>query len=261
MLPRTTRSQLAKHSPRSLALTANAALALAGLAGCGSTADGNAPAPTARPSTAGIVLDVSESVRASVMTGVYAPAATAFAQRAIADGTKRLCVAYGGAEIIASPKNCLPIQPTKSGPEGKQQTATILRALNGAIASIGARRSQLAGGSSVFELITAMAPLVTPGQRILVASDMVQNSRQVGDFAAGRLRFDEPGRAALLDELDRLHLIPNLHGVTLVIPYPIDHGDTPTHLDERRKSEIHEVWDAWTAKTGATLAWGAAPDA
>lgn len=231
------------------------------LGGCGDKDSSAGLPPADPPKTDAVILDVSESVRATVMTDFYAPASTKFAEAAMERGTERLCVAYGGGQVIAGPDKCMPIERGGSGPKAKAETAELLRSFNGGIAAIGSQRSSLAGGSAVLEMLAAIAPALESGSRVLVASDMIQNSAGVGDFAAGKLRFDDAGRAEILSRLETQKLLPDLDGVTVITPFPLTHGNVPSNLDERRKGEIHQVWDEWADATGATLLWGGEPDA
>ncbi|MDQ8043073.1 MAG: hypothetical protein AAGC46_00285 [Solirubrobacteraceae bacterium] len=252
--------RLARRRATATAALVALPLAATALSGCGGP-DVASGSPHSGPPTDAAVLDVSESVRGSVMASVYAPAATAFAKASLDRGTKRLCVAYGGKDVIAGADKCMVLDAGDGGPADAARAAQSLKAFDAGIAAIGAQRSSLAGGSAILEMIAAVAPTLHAGSRLLVVSDMVENSPEVGDFAAGRLQFDDRGRAQLLARLRKLALVPSLHGVTVIAPFPLMHGNVPSNLDARRQAEIREVWEAWAAATGATLVWNGQPDA
>jgi hypothetical protein len=109
--------------------------------------------------------------------------------------------------------------------------------------------------TALLEALDVVAPALHPGSTCLVLSDGIQNS-PVASFYRGDL--SATGIQRLLTQLSTRNLLPTLTGVTVEFPLALYDGPGGAGVSAQRQSKIEAFWQAWAAKTGARLAWGAA---
>jgi hypothetical protein len=234
-------------SPKHMSVPA--LIAALALTGCG----GDSPAKHGRGC---VILDVSASAK-DEYNAVYAGGFERFASKMGLQRSGDICFAVAANALSGGPAtwgNFSPLDagdPNRAPGQVRSKVAAALTQLNQVVKHPAVKRN----GSELVEAIAIASHGLGPGDEILLLSDSIQVSSLTGDFTRKRTDLTDAGIQRLLGKIDEAHLLPNLTGITLRIPFGL-YSVTPLHMNARRQAAVQRFWSAYAARTHATLAWG-----
>jgi hypothetical protein len=231
-------------------------LAIALLAGCGHTKVGSKQGC--------VVVDVSGSSRPLIET-TYQAGFAKFVERVTKTGSGNVCFAFVGAGTSGGAAATAPLgcsnpddvlrcrgQIRTNVAAASQQLAAVSRQIAGVHG-----HNQFAGASRLLEAIHDVAPATHPGDEILVLSDAIQSSGLTGDFNHGQaLALDEADDQRIIGRLRDAHLLPDLSGRTLRIPYPLVEANGVSRWSDARKQKLQRFYEDYADATHAQLRYG-----
>lgn len=208
-----------------------------------------------------VIVDISGSSR-PLITSTYLPGFKTFVQRIAKKGTGQVCFAFvgagstGGANAVAKfscPNKNDRLRCPEQIDRNVEAAAQQLSATAEGIATAPGPNA-FKGATQLLETIATVAPATRPGDEILVMSDALQDSGLTGDFNSGEtLSLDDPSIERILDKLRTNRLLPDLHGRTLWIPYPLVTAGDPLTISPAHRQRIKRFYELYAEATGAEL--------
>ena len=194
-----------------------------------------------------VIVDATTSPRD--LRPYYFAEFASFASEIATSGSGRLCVVYvGGAETQRQELDLRPHDPGGSiaDAEVRDNVSHAGELLRNVLRASTAHRP----GTALIEASLQTADYLVPGDALLLLTDGVQSTREIGDFRTADL--SGVGIDQLLARLSATGFLADLSGVEVrmpLLPWP-NAGSVPAE----RALGIRRFWEAWAEKAGGSFA-------